>query len=210
MVLQNSGAISLDDIHVEVGGTSGTECSINDSDIRDLASKTAGATSSFNEFYGLSNDQHIDATGGTTTTSGNFRFHTFNSSGTFAINQAAAGAANATVDYVIIAGGGGGGEKHSTGGNCPGGGGGAGGYLTGTFNGGTTQTHAVTVGGGGSGGAGSNKTGANGSNSSIGSIATASGGGGGGATNPGIANRDGHNGGSGGGAGGERLSLIHI
>ena len=34
MVLQNSGAISLDDIHVEAGGTSGTSASINDSDIR--------------------------------------------------------------------------------------------------------------------------------------------------------------------------------
>ena len=90
MVLQNSGAISLDDIHVEFGGTSGTECSINDSDIIGLADKTSGATSSFNEFYGLSSEAHIDATGGTTTTSGNFRFHTFNSSGTLAINTAIA------------------------------------------------------------------------------------------------------------------------
>ena len=34
MALQNSGAISLNDIHVEMGGTSGTQCSLNDSDIR--------------------------------------------------------------------------------------------------------------------------------------------------------------------------------
>ena len=52
MALQNSGAISLDDIHVEAQGISGTECSINDSDIRELIDKSAGATSSFNEFYG--------------------------------------------------------------------------------------------------------------------------------------------------------------
>ena len=36
MALQTSGAISIDDIHEEAGGTALTECSINDSDIRDL------------------------------------------------------------------------------------------------------------------------------------------------------------------------------
>ena len=52
MALQNSGAISLDDIHVEAGGTSGTSASINDSDIRGLICKSCGATSAFNEFSG--------------------------------------------------------------------------------------------------------------------------------------------------------------
>lgn len=37
MTLQTSGQITLDDIHVEAGGTTGTEASINDSDIRGLA-----------------------------------------------------------------------------------------------------------------------------------------------------------------------------
>ena len=37
MPLQTSGAISLNDIHVEAGGTSGTTCKINDSDIRSLS-----------------------------------------------------------------------------------------------------------------------------------------------------------------------------
>ena len=36
MALQTSGAISLDQIHVEAGGTTGTTCSLNDSDIRNL------------------------------------------------------------------------------------------------------------------------------------------------------------------------------
>ena len=35
MALQTSGPISLNDMHVEVGGTSGTLCSVNDADIRD-------------------------------------------------------------------------------------------------------------------------------------------------------------------------------
>ena len=54
MGLQTSGAISLNDIHQEAGGTSGTTASINDSDIRGLLNKGSGATMSFNEWYGAS------------------------------------------------------------------------------------------------------------------------------------------------------------
>ena len=55
MALQSSGAISLNDIHVEAGGSSGTQASINDADIRGLIDKSSGATMSFNEWYGASN-----------------------------------------------------------------------------------------------------------------------------------------------------------
>ena len=54
MALQTSGPISLNDIHVEAGGSSGTNCTINDADIRGLISKASGATMSFNEWYGAS------------------------------------------------------------------------------------------------------------------------------------------------------------
>lgn len=54
MALQSSGAISLDDIHVEVGGTTGTAVSINDTDVRDLISSTAGTLVDFDDFYGAS------------------------------------------------------------------------------------------------------------------------------------------------------------
>ena len=54
MALQSSGAISLNDIHIEAGGSSGTSASINDSDIRGLIGKSSGAQSSFSEFYGAS------------------------------------------------------------------------------------------------------------------------------------------------------------
>lgn len=54
MTLQSSGAISLNDIHVEAGGTSGSTASINDADIRALISKASGATMSFSEWYGAS------------------------------------------------------------------------------------------------------------------------------------------------------------
>lgn len=55
MALQTSGAISLNDMHIEVGGTSGTQVSLNDTDIRGLISKASGAQSSFSEFYGAAN-----------------------------------------------------------------------------------------------------------------------------------------------------------
>ena len=56
MALQTSGAISLNEIHIEAGGTSvsGTSCTINDSDIRGLIGKASEATMSFNEWYGAS------------------------------------------------------------------------------------------------------------------------------------------------------------
>ena len=54
MALQSSGAISLDDIHDEAGGTSGSTCTVNDADIRALISKSAGASMAFNEWYGAS------------------------------------------------------------------------------------------------------------------------------------------------------------
>jgi len=64
MALQSSGAISLDNIHVEAGGTTGTLASINDSDIRGLIGKTAGASMAFNEWYGASAGTVVTVTQG--------------------------------------------------------------------------------------------------------------------------------------------------
>ena len=54
MGLQSSGAISLDNIHEEAGGTSGSTCTINDADIRGLISASDGANTSFDDWYGAS------------------------------------------------------------------------------------------------------------------------------------------------------------
>ena len=54
MALQTSGAISINDLHVEVGGTSGTTASLNDSDIRALIGVSSGASNSLNSYYGAS------------------------------------------------------------------------------------------------------------------------------------------------------------
>ena len=66
-------------------------------------------------------DPYMVATGGTETTSGNDKIHTFTGPGTFTVTKAAAAAADNVVSYMVVAGGGGTGA-------CKGGGAGAGGY----------------------------------------------------------------------------------
>jgi len=65
--------------------------------------------------------QYVTATGGTITTSGDFKIHTFTGPGAFCVSAAGNSCGSNTIDYLVLAGGGGGG-RHS------GGGGGAGGY----------------------------------------------------------------------------------
>jgi len=77
------------------------------------------------------NNPLVAATGGSVTTVGNYKIHTFNSSGTFTVT------AGGTVQYLIVGGGGQGGI----------GGGGAGGVLTGCTNV-TAQTYTISVGAG--------------------------------------------------------------
>ena len=97
----------------------------------------------------------IAATGGTVTTSGNFKIHTFTGPGAFCVSAIGNPAGSTTVDYMVVAGGGGGGA-----GCGAGGGGGAGGMRFSYPNPGTgglpvsVQSYPITVGGGGPGGLG--------------------------------------------------------
>ena len=68
----------------------------------------------------VTGNPYIQATGGTITTCGNCKIHTFTSPGTFSVTAAAQCAANNVVSHLVIAGGGGG--------SVQGGGGGAGGF----------------------------------------------------------------------------------
>ena len=134
--------------------------------------------------------QYVTATGGTITTSGNFKIHTFTGDGTFTVSCAGNSTGSNTVDYLVIAGGGGGG---GSGGNV-GGGGGAGAYQVSatTYCGPSlasgisalpvsAQAYPVTVGGGGTGGGcgGSGPVGASGENSVFSTITSGGGGRGG-------------------------------
>ena len=155
----------------------------------------------------------MSATGGTVTTCGNFKVHTFTSDGTFCVSSVSNLAANNEVSYVVVAGGGGGGTRR-------GGAGGAGGYrenksgidtyTASPKNGSTPITvtatgFPITVGGGGAGNPSPSHppstTGCAGSNSVFSTITSAGGGFGGNNNPPG--DSLGGNGGSGGGAGGQ-------
>jgi hypothetical protein len=153
----------------------------------------------------------IVATGGTITTSGNCKIHTFTGPGTFTVCSVSVTPTNNVVSYMVAAGGGGGGWDRA-------GGGGAGGfrenkspvtpYTASPLNGATPITvtatgFPITVGAGGAGGTdGPQKQGVSGSNSIFSTITSAGGGGGGSA--PGPAN--GAPGGSGGGTSGPSTS----
>jgi len=155
----------------------------------------------------------VTATGGTITTSGNCKIHTFTGPGTFTVSDAGL-PANAEVSYLVVAGGGGGGVKRA-------GGGGAGGFreykapttpytaspLDGNPGGTsitvTAQAYPITVGGGGSSGTGStpicttaSPVNTQGSTSTFSTVSSAGGGAGGGTGTPTGA---GGSGGSGGG-----------
>ena len=125
---------------------------------------------------------YVVASGGTETTDGDYKVHTFTGDGTFTVSSAGNAAGSTTVDYLIVAAGGGGG-KHQAGG------GGAGGLRKNYPNqatGGTSisvspGSYSIVVGGGGAGQTSgtSNAQGADGDDSSAFSV-TSSGGGGGG------------------------------
>ena len=156
----------------------------------------------------------IVATGGTITTSGNDKIHTFTGPGTFAVCTAASCATNNQVSYIVVAGGGAGGDA----GDRAAGGGGAGGfretkspatpYTASPLDGQpsapnritvTATNFPITVGAGGASRQSPN-IGNNGNPSTFSTITSTAGGGGGGEA-PSGPNGNGQPGGSGGGAG---------
>ncbi len=114
----------------------------------------------------------MSATGGTITTDGDYKVHSFTADGTF--TPTSVPATNSYVEYLVIAGGGAGAADGNT---TPGnGGGGAGGYRTGMLTV-TAQAYSITVGAGGVGTLHSNRV--SGGDSVFSSITSAGGGGGG-------------------------------
>ena len=132
----------------------------------------------------------VTATGGTISTCGNFKIHTFTGPGTFCVSCGGTASGSNTVDYLVIAGGGGAG-------GYAGSGGGGGGFrlakstsmpapLTSPLANPSglpvpATAYPITVGGGGSGGAGNGPCkpqGVQGSTSSFSTISSAGGGGG--------------------------------
>ena len=111
-------------------------------------------------------DTFVSATGGTETTSGNYKIHTFTSSGCFTVASTSSCASNNDVSYMVVAGGAGGGGSDN---GAKGGGGGAGGFREGKVSTDsytaspldagsgitvTATTYPITVGAGGAAGSG--------------------------------------------------------
>ena len=146
----------------------------------------------------------VAATGGTITTCGDCKIHTFTESGTFEVTNAGNSKGSNSVNYLVVAAGGGGGANG-------GGGGGAGGFRTNfpqPATGGlpvSAQEYPITIGAGGVDGGNNpgDPIGTNGANSIFSSITSAGGGFGGSPVHTfcGTRNGDGGNGGSGGGGG---------
>jgi len=161
----------------------------------------------------ITGNPFLQATGGTITTSGNCKIHTFTGPGTFTVSAASTTAAENIVSYLVLGGGAGGGTNHGAGG-------GGGGFreikspltpytaspLDGYSTPGnritvTAQAYPITVGGGGTGApnATTNSTpSTNGSNSIFSTIIATGGGKGANGNNASL--RNGGPGGSGGGS----------
>ena len=52
MTIPSSGAISLNQLHIEAGGSSGSQVSMNDTDVRDMVLAASSTQNSFNTYYG--------------------------------------------------------------------------------------------------------------------------------------------------------------
>ena len=104
-------------------------------------------------------DDYIEAEGGTVTTSGDYKLHTFTGDGGFTITNAGTADGSNTFDYAVYGGGAGGGSGSGAGG-------GGGGYRTATGISSSETTVAVTVGAGGAGNTDQSAAGSNGSASS--------------------------------------------
>ena len=173
---------------------------------------TQGWINTMDSTSNVRGNANLVATGGTITTCGNCKIHTFTGPGSFTVTNAAACAANNVVSYMVVAGGGGGVGSY-------GGGGGAGGFreykspvtpytaspLDGN-PGGTAvtvsaQAYAIAVGAGGFGTTYPTEA-IPGNDSTFSSITSTGGGGGGIGAGPLTPRGPGRPGGSGGGAGG--------
>lgn len=115
------------------------------------ANGPASLSGNFTTVSGSCTGGFITAVGGTVTTSGNYKIHTFTNVGssTFQVTSAPVGA---TVSVLVVAGGGGGGGGDFGANDDQSGGGGAGGYCEQTNRAVTAASYGVTVGAGGTAG----------------------------------------------------------
>ena len=173
------------------------------------------ATQGWSAIYGATDADlpvpgFVAATGGTITTCGDYKIHSFTGPGTFTVTNAGNAGGSNSVDYLVVAGGGGGGSYGA-------GGGGAGGYRESVPSpaawmasplaspGGalpvSVQGYPITVGAGSSGAGPGRASASNGSDSIFSTITSAGGGGGVGSITVGLSGGSGSGGSGGAGPG---------
>ena len=139
---------------LSIVGTNITGTPTTAGNVTSLITATAATTGkTANITLNLNTPSFMSATGGTVTTSGSYKIHTFNTSGTFSVSTAG------SMEYVVVAGGGGGGDYYA-------GGGGGGGMQASTATA-SAGNYTVTIGAGGGWGGGAGSAGLTGAASSI-------------------------------------------
>ena len=110
MAIPSTGSISMSDIQTEFGGSN----PISLSEYYAGGGQTPAGTTGNNgtvpssgaidmgDFRGSTNAVYMDADGGTETTSGDYKFHRFNSSGTFSVNTVGNSAGSNTTYLKIV------------------------------------------------------------------------------------------------------------
>ena len=156
------------------------------------ADSTQGWLNTMDSTSNVRGSAYVTATGGTITTCGDYKIHTFTSPGTFCVSAGGGPSGSNTVDYLVVAGGGGA--------NMSGGGGGGVRFTNSTYTIGSAPAaprvggsalsvpanpYPITVGAGGAGTVDGTTCGTRGSNSIFSTITSTGGGGGGKYNGPG-------------------------
>ena len=109
-----AGTFDTQNLTIGRGGSNmngGASDSVRDTENESLTLVYADATKGWlavEEGTGYVGETFIVATGGTETTSGDYKVHTFTGPGTFTVSQTASAPATNSIDYLVVAGGGGG------------------------------------------------------------------------------------------------------
>ena len=111
MAVTGSGQIAITNLVTEFGGNAPHAISeyYRGQEVPDVSANNAVPTSgqvSMSNFYSTVDAVFNTATGGTITTNGDYKIHTFNSNGTFTVSGIGNSAGSNTFEYLVIAGGG--------------------------------------------------------------------------------------------------------
>ena len=109
----NNLTVARNGSNIQGAGTNGTFSTNGQSTMLVYVDSTKGWIPTEDQSTTMYGATFITATGGTITTSGNFKIHTFTGPGTFTVCSVGNPAGSDTVDYLVVAGGGAGQTKNA-------------------------------------------------------------------------------------------------